>query len=247
MRLSLEEVKIILKYKNEIFSNDAKIYLFGSRVDDVKKGGDIDLYIEAQKNDNLFEKKIVFLRKIKEVLGEQKIDVVFSTDSNRLIEIEAKKGIELTLNSIKLTKYFNECDKHLQRIEEAYGDIYSKLPISVDKYNNLTKDEVQAIDQYLYRFSKLQDTIGDKIFSIIVEEYQSSIKTMPFIDKLNNLEKLGFISSAKEWIKLREIRNNISHQYDDEPEEMAPALTAMLNQKDIIKEIYLKLKDKAKT
>jgi len=245
MRLSLGEIKVILKYKNEVFSNDSKIYLFGSRLDNAKKGGDIDLFIETENNDDLFERKIEFLRKVKNVLGEQKIDVVFSKDSTRLIELEAKKGIELNLNSIKLTKYFNECDKHLQRIEEAYSDICSQLPISVEKYNKLTKDEVQAIDQYLYRFSKLQDTMGDKIFGLIIEKFQANRAKLPFIDMLNYLEKLEFITSAKEWIKLREIRNNIAHQYDDEPEEMAPAITAMLNQKEIIKSIYLQLKDKA--
>ena len=75
---------------------DGEIYLFGSRVDDSKKGGDIDLYLKVSNKDNLFEKKIKFLSRVKRELGEQKIDVVFNEDENRLIEQEAKKwGIKL--------------------------------------------------------------------------------------------------------------------------------------------------------
>jgi len=49
-------------------------------------------YIEVIK----FRKKLKFLAKIKRVLGEQKIDVVFNLDSDRLIEKEAKQwGVKL--------------------------------------------------------------------------------------------------------------------------------------------------------
>ncbi len=61
-----------------------------------KKGGDIDLYFVVKNHDNLFEKKIKFLSRVKRELGEQKIDIVFNIDSSRLIEKEAIKwGIKL--------------------------------------------------------------------------------------------------------------------------------------------------------
>lgn len=71
-------------------------YLFGSRVDDTKRGGDIDLYLKLEDKTNLFKKKIKFLSSIKRELGEQKIDIVFNEDDTRLIEKEAIKwGIKL--------------------------------------------------------------------------------------------------------------------------------------------------------
>ena len=95
MRLSNKYIYTIKKYF-KIFFKDGEIYLFGSRVDDTKKGGDIDLYLNVVDFDNLFEKKIKFLSRIKKELGEQKIDVVFNKNSNRLIEKEAIKwGIKL--------------------------------------------------------------------------------------------------------------------------------------------------------
>ena len=246
MRLSLFEIETIVKLKNKYFGKNDKIYLFGSRVDDSKKGGDIDLFIDLEnKEQEYYDKKQKFIAELQEHLGEQKIDLVISQDSNRLIEMEAKKGIELDLGKIKLHKYFNECDKHLQRIEEAYDDIEETIPLSVGKYKTLSKDEVQAIDQYLYRFSKLQDTLGQKIFRLVLNIYEPFDESIPFIDVLNKLEKLDFLESAKEWINLRDKRNKIAHQYDDEPYEMTQAINDVLTQKDIIKAIYLKIKHKA--
>jgi hypothetical protein len=152
----------------------------------------------------------------------------------------------LDLQSIKLQKYLHECDKHLQRIEEAYCDIQSSLPLSVNRYQQLSKDQVQDIDQYLYRFSKLQDTLGQKIFHLIVDIYEPSSEPLPFLDILNKLEKLNFLDDKNEWIGLREKRNKIAHQYDDEPYEMTEALNDILNQKEILKAIYLKIKQQLK-
>mgnify|MGYP000972493160 FL=1 len=95
MRLSPNYQEIIKKYFVEFFGN-GEIYLFGSRVDDSKKGGDIDLYFVLKEHSNLFEKKLKFLSRVKRELGEQKIDIVFNTDNSRLIEKEAIQwGIKL--------------------------------------------------------------------------------------------------------------------------------------------------------
>ena len=48
MRLSQNEVTL-LKEKLAVLSKEAKLYLFGSRVDDSKKGGDIDLLVVSTK------------------------------------------------------------------------------------------------------------------------------------------------------------------------------------------------------
>ena len=88
MRLTSYEIKMIKKAFKEIFDN-GKIYLFGSRVDDTQKGGDIDLYIVSNKTPYQYKQKIAFLTKLQEYIGEQKIDVIISKDKNRLIEREA--------------------------------------------------------------------------------------------------------------------------------------------------------------
>jgi len=238
LRLTESEVFVILDTFKKVFGRGS-VYLFGSRVDDAQQGGDIDLYLKLENRSNIYDKKIQFLSILHEKLGDQKIDVIVSSDENRLIEKEAiQKGVELNMDAIKIEKYFHECDKHIARVEYAYQKIYPFLPISASAYPLLNDEQIEAIDQYLFRFAKLQDTMGDKLFRLILAQYEENPQHLTFIDALNRLEKLGFLPSAKEWLVLRKIRNEISHQYDDEPEEMSQAINHILGQKGIIVEIY---------
>jgi len=98
MRLLENEIKAIKQTFLEVFKQ-GNIFLFGSRVDDTLKGGDIDLYIVPAltlNKEEVLDKKINFLLKLKNLIGNQKIDVIISKDKNRLIEQEAMHtGIKL--------------------------------------------------------------------------------------------------------------------------------------------------------
>ena len=96
MRLTAEERKKIREQVSLVFGEGSRVFLFGSRVDDTKKGGDIDLFIEPENVSHELEQKIVLLTQLHLALGEQKIDIVVAKDENRLIEQEArKKGVLL--------------------------------------------------------------------------------------------------------------------------------------------------------
>ena len=101
MRLTILEQKIIKEKSKLIFGNKAEIYLFGSRADDKQKGGDIDLYIQPNKDNiadqnNLYQKRASLIVALQLELGMQKIDIIIAQDKNRLIEQEAlKNGIKL--------------------------------------------------------------------------------------------------------------------------------------------------------
>ena len=95
MRLNNFQRQAIKEAFHEVFQ-EGDIYLFGSRVDDDKRGGDIDLYLVCEKAQNLLEKKIDFLVSLKSKIGEQKVDVVFDIGKNRAIDQNAKsRGIRL--------------------------------------------------------------------------------------------------------------------------------------------------------
>ena len=95
MRLSDQEILAIKTVFNDIFG-EGNVFLFGSRVDDSKKGGDIDLFLDPVNRERLYYKKIDFLVKLKNQIGYQSIDIVFNEDNHRLIEQEIREhGVQL--------------------------------------------------------------------------------------------------------------------------------------------------------
>lgn len=55
MRLSATQQQQILQATREHFGTDAKVWLFGSRVDDARRGGDVDLYVETTLGNTLMD------------------------------------------------------------------------------------------------------------------------------------------------------------------------------------------------
>ena len=94
MRLSLKEQQEIKKILKDIFG-DVKIYIFGSRLDDSKKGGDIDIFLQIPKP---IANKRAKRAKAKLLLEEKllkPIDIIIEEDANQFIKKEAMQGVEL--------------------------------------------------------------------------------------------------------------------------------------------------------
>ncbi len=82
MRISKKEIEIIKQLAKEKFGEGTSVLLFGSRLDDSKKGGDIDLLIRNPEKSRLsLTAKIEFLAALKALIGDQKIDVVLDSFS----------------------------------------------------------------------------------------------------------------------------------------------------------------------
>ncbi len=78
MRLEENQI-VVLKNKLQSLSSYAKLYLFGSRADDSKKGGDIDLLIVS---DTITKKDLRQIRiEFFKYFGEQKLDIVLDDGS----------------------------------------------------------------------------------------------------------------------------------------------------------------------
>ncbi len=93
MRLTTEEISHIKSTIRE-FDPEARIYLFGSRVDDTKKGGDIDLLIFSETLTER-DKRRIRLR-LYDKLGEQKIDILIARDlSKPFVRLAYAEGVEL--------------------------------------------------------------------------------------------------------------------------------------------------------
>lgn len=85
MRLNQTEIASINQLARKHFGAETRVSLFGSRVDDQKKGGDIDLLVKNNDESRLtLIAKVQFLAELKRILGDQKIDVVFDNSLTRM-------------------------------------------------------------------------------------------------------------------------------------------------------------------
>ena len=58
MRLSVDQTRVILHCVHQQFGADAQVMLFGSRLDDTARGGDVDLLVESQTTPTLRQRAL---------------------------------------------------------------------------------------------------------------------------------------------------------------------------------------------
>lgn len=103
------------------------------------------------------------------------------------------------------------------------------MPVDATAIGALGDAQIAALDQYIYRFNKWQDTLGARAFDHALRLLAEDADSMAFIDKLNRLEKLGALPSAARWLELRALRNTLAHEYSDNADELAQALNALFD------------------
>lgn len=98
MRLSEYEKEVIVSCAKDKFGENTRVILFGSRTNDIRKGGDIDLLVQPGiqvSPEEMLNKKIIMLIEIKQKLGEQNIDLLLQqpNDNRTIVKTAEKTGI----------------------------------------------------------------------------------------------------------------------------------------------------------
>jgi len=137
--------------------------------------------------------------------------------------------VNANINAKELLKKEQEtCNIHVDRITKALNEIEKICPLSIEKIENMNTHELGITELLTNRFARLQDAIGKKIFPLILVAVGEDIEGMSFIDRLNLVEKLGYIDSAQHWFDYREARNTVTHEYPDSPALMVEALEEVI-------------------
>jgi len=95
MRLQANDIKRIVQIAREIYGNDVKVYLFGSRTDDTKRGGDIDLLVRTSEEKKGVLARVRMIAALKCFLGDQKIDVIGDHEDSLVAREALATGILL--------------------------------------------------------------------------------------------------------------------------------------------------------
>jgi len=136
------------------------------------------------------------------------------------------------INRVK--KYLYEADRHIEHIVEAKDE----LTLPIESYEKLSKLERFALNTLIFRFSKLQDLLGVKIFREFLEFSGLSMEDLSFFDILKLIEKEK-ICDIDNWNELRKIRNDIAHDYPEEFDEMIERINLFVQKSDELVDIAI--------
>jgi hypothetical protein len=150
------------------------------------------------------------------------------------------------VNLERLTTSLQKCRIHIQRLQYAIGQTERLFPLDRERYQNLDDAQIGNIDQLVFRFTKLQDELGTNTFRYLLISLQEDILEKSFRDILNRLEQLKIIDSSDIWLALRELRNDLAHEYPMMLEETIEKLNHLFVQLPILESIFITIEQMVK-
>lgn len=116
-------------------------------------------------------------------------------------------------------------------------------PFSLEKAKSLidNDDLSETLEAFVSRFSRLQDTLGDKFIPQLLNALGQ--KQASLIDNLDTAERLEWITSANEWQAIRQLRNQMGHDYIEDLEILTSAIQTAQNFVSILTSTSKKLEN----
>lgn len=233
MRLAQSQIDTIVKLAHEQFGSSVRVWLFGSRTDDSKRGGDIDLLVEVDHAlDNRMLAAARFDAALQMALGAQKFDVLLRDSASEPQPIHAiarAEGVELTSTTspeqLRLLSLLEVVRREAVWLMRAQKRLFA-YPLDPAWFAGLEQDDAasETLEAFVSRFARLQDNLGDKLIPACLRALAE--RTGSALDNLNRAEKLGLLWSTQDWLAARTLRNRMVHEYQPAPEDLLQALQA---------------------
>ena len=115
-----------------------------------------------------------------------------------------------------------EADRHMEALDQALAEWCAAPEPSwqaIEEDIGLRR----LTDQILFRFMKLQDALGERLLPATLALLREPFEQWSMRDRLDRLEKLGFLD-VEQWLRWREVRNRLAHEYPDAPDIRHAAL-----------------------
>ena len=138
------------------------------------------------------------------------------------------------------------CLGHADALQDALQDIQVRA-MGVDDYTNLNKQDRRLLDQFAYRYTRLQDDMGAKLMPAVLKALGEDVALMSALDRFARLEQLGWLASADDWQTLRQIRNQFTHDYPDDPTQSFERWTAAVHAAAQLTSVLTRFESKIKS
>jgi hypothetical protein len=112
-----------------------------------------------------------------------------------------------------------ECQHLTTTDQRLFGGLFT-----IEQATRLETDHdlAERVEAFVGRFGRLQDTVSDKLLPLLLDALGE--KTSAVIDNLDRAERLGLLKSADEWMTIRNLRNQMVHEYVEDPVVLSSAL-----------------------
>lgn len=88
----------------------------------------------------------------------------------------------------------------------------------IREWAELTPEQHESLAAFRVRFSEFQEHLGKTMCAIAIEEEENP---EPFGAVLAFMEKLGILDTAEHWKLIRELRNSVNHEYEENPARLS--------------------------
>lgn len=109
-----------------------------------------------------------------------------------------------------LTAQLNENFEALEKSLDVLNYSFRKCK-SLGEKEEYEQEEQESFEALTSRFARTSDILTQKVFKSLFALLQENVKTI--IDSANILEKLGIVENADDILNIRELRNQIAHEY----------------------------------
>jgi hypothetical protein len=130
-------------------------------------------------------------------------------------------------------------------LQEALQDIHVR-DMDLDSFTHLSKQDGRLLDQFAYRYTRLQDDMGAKLMPAVLKALGEDVAPMSALDRFFRLEQLGWLPSADDWQSLRQIRNQFTHDYPDNLTERFQRWRAAVHASSQLVSVLTRFKSKIK-
>lgn len=131
--------------------------------------------------------------------------------------------------------------KEVTHLEYAASQVFDDgLTFEAVEVLDTTPDLALKVEAFGSRFCRLQDTLGDKLLPALLQVLGEPDRAL--LINLDKAEKYGWLESAEQWIALRQLRNQMIHEYVENSQTLFDALTSAHQQMDTLRKFSAKLR-----
>ncbi|RBP83251.1 hypothetical protein EBI01_19090 [Marinomonas rhizomae] len=124
-------------------------------------------------------------------------------------------------------------DREIHHLNYSASKIFNQpFTLELAKQLNSNQELAEQLEAFISRFCRLQDTLGDKLLPAWLDILEE--KTNVAIENLDKAEKIGVLPSVELWLELRQLRNQMIHEYIEDVNLLVDALQTAYDSLDFL-------------